>query len=80
MIKEYRFRFKNNSIVGKDLYINNHKVHSGIYTMLFYKISENERYIKEHSTTIKFEGMNGYFDTDVTHAFIRGDLKDGDIK
>lgn len=80
MIKQYIFRFKNNSTLGKTLLVNNHKVHSGIYTMLFYKVSENKRYIKEHSTTIKFEGMNGYFDTDVTHAFIKGELKDGNIK
>lgn len=80
MIKEYRFRFKNNSIAGKDLYVNNHKVHSGVYTMLFYKVSENKDFIKLHSTTLKFEGLNGYFDTDVTHTFIRGEMKNDSIK
>lgn len=71
MIKEYIFRFKNNSVVGKTLYVNNHKVHSGIYTMLFYKVSESKDFKKLCSTTIKFEGTDGYFDNDITHTFIK---------
>lgn len=71
MIKEYIFRFKNNSVVGKTLYVNNHKVHSGIYTMLFYKVSENKKFKKLNSMTVKYEGTDGYFDTDVTHTFVK---------
>lgn len=69
MVKEYRFRFKNSSIDGKEFLVNNHKVHSGVYTMLFYKVSDNSEYEKAYSTSIKYDGKDGYFNYDIEHSF-----------
>ena len=39
--------------------------------MLFYKVSENKKFKKLNSMIVKYEGTEGYFDTDVTHTFAR---------
>lgn len=69
MIKTYNFQLKNSSIDGKTFYVNKHKVHSGVYTMLFYKVSDDWKYEKEYSTSIKYDGKDGYFNYDIVRSF-----------
>lgn len=71
MINRYEFEYNDNSWDGKVLRVNGHKVHSGVYTMLFYKVSEHPNYLKSYTTTNKFEHHTGFHNNIVAHIFER---------
>lgn len=69
MIDSYRFDIYTSSISGKEYKINEHKVSSGVYTMLFLKVLDNDKYRKEYVSTNKFETGDGYYNIFVTTVF-----------
>lgn len=69
MIDSYRFDIYNSSVTGKEYKVNGHKVSSGVYTMLFLKVLDNDKYRKEYVSTNKFETEDGYYNIFIATVF-----------
>lgn len=70
MLKSYEFQI---TYWGKDkdriFEVNEHKVHSGIFTMLYYKVSNNDNYKVDYKMKHEFS-KDEYFHKQIDTRFV----------
>lgn len=74
MIREYTFhRDEREDTINENkttIYtINHHKVKSGVLTMLFYKLLQDENYYLDYTNKESTEWHDGYKTSSITHKF-----------